>query len=295
MSIGSFLLTPENLEFVRKTSWKLARPKIVEQGLRYYGEHEDEVDRVRRNLDYMGLPSTDADLDKTLEQVVVHYYEKLFGLVKRFEIVWVIKNRIEVGDSLAPLFEAKAAGKSIFVAESHFGGTYLLPGLLMVNGFETYMVARFPAPVQALFDESVRAAVERYGCAKVTILNVLDENIDIPLKMMTVLMRGGVISNVFDEPNQFSKPVQLLGKELRGGSGMDRILRRFTDEQVLVVSPFVVRTSDETFRLEIDQHSLAKGDLIESLYRSLEKRVRAHPEQWFFVHELHEAMPDNGR
>jgi hypothetical protein len=178
----------------------------------------------------------------------------------------------------------------VFIAESHFAGTYVLPAVLMANGVEATMVGRFPEPVGSLFKATSAALVERYGVTPIHLLDVDDPNADIPVRMMTALMSGGVVSNVFDEPNQLSRPVTLLGRTLRGGSGMEKVLRRFSDERVTVVTPFLLRTSDETFRLEVDRHSLAGGDLIESFYRSLEKQIRARFHQWYFIHELHDAF-----
>lgn len=291
MSIGASLLTKENLDLVKRSSWKLGRPKVIEQGLRYYDAHPAEVEQVSRNLEYMGLPSTGADLDETLRHIAIHYYEKLFGLVKRYEVVWIAKNRVELGDSLDPFFEARERGAAVFIAESHFAGTYMLPAVLMTQGIEANMVGRYPEPVKSLFRETAAALVERYGTASINLLDVDDPDLDVPLKMMTLLMGGKVISNVFDEPNQFARPVELLGRQLLGGSGMDLILRRFSDDKVTVVTPFLVRASEETFRLEVDRHSLAAGDLVASFYRSLERRVREHFQQWYFLHELHEAIP----
>ena len=46
MSIGSFLATTENLELVKKNSWKFGRPKIIEMGVRYYEQHLDQVGHI---------------------------------------------------------------------------------------------------------------------------------------------------------------------------------------------------------------------------------------------------------
>ena len=66
MGLGSFLTTRENLEIVKKNSWKFGRPLIVEMGLGYYDSHPEEVAQVARNLDYMGLPSSGDALDRVL-------------------------------------------------------------------------------------------------------------------------------------------------------------------------------------------------------------------------------------
>ncbi len=110
--------------------------------------------------------------------------------------------------------------------------------------------------------------------------------------MLQLLLTGGVLSNVFDENNAFSKPRSMLGHTVYGGSGMDLILRHFDDSKVVVVTPFLIRTGPETFRFETDRHSLASPDIVGDFYRSLERRLERHHAQWYFIHELHEALVD---
>ena len=72
---------------------------------------------------------------------------------------------------------------------------------------------------------------------------------------------------------------------------MDLILRNFNDDKVIVVTPFLIRTSDETFRYELDRHELAGNDIVASFYKSLEDRIKKYYEQWYFIHELQHSIP----
>ena len=63
MSVGSRLASPENLELVKKNSWKFGRPLIIDEGMRYYQENPSEVELIASNLERMGLKNTGADLD----------------------------------------------------------------------------------------------------------------------------------------------------------------------------------------------------------------------------------------
>jgi lauroyl/myristoyl acyltransferase len=290
--LSAHLLNKENLDLVRRSAWRLGRPRIVELGLRYFGEHAGEVETIARNLERMGLPNGGAALDAVLEGIAAHYYEKLFALVKTYEAYWIATNRVDLGSSLDAFADAKAAGKGVFVAQSHFGATYLLASVLMAHGIEASMVGNFPGQVGTMLRENGATIAERYGTARANLLNLADPAVDVPMEMLVRLKQRQVLSNVFDENNEFSRPVKLLGRELYGGSGMDLILRHFTDDQLIVVTPFLVRTSDETFRYEIDRHTLAGGDVIQSFYGSLERRVVAHPEQWYFLQELQESFED---
>lgn len=292
MSIGAHLLSPPNLELVRRTSWKLGRPQILEEGMRYYQAHPEDVERVAENLAFMGLPSSGPQLDAVLREICAHYYEKLFALVKTYEAYWIAKNRVEVGTALEPFTEARARGQAVFVAQSHFGATYLMAGVFAVHGVELTMVGRFPEPVGSMLRQGIATAAQRYGAARTALLDVDDAQVDVPMEMVRLLMTGRAVANVFDESNAFCRPVQLLGRTIMGGTGMDRVLSSFSDDQVVVVSPFLIRTSSETFRLEVDRHRLDGGDVVASLYRSLEQRVREHHPQWYFIHELHRSFID---
>ena len=288
MSIGSHLLNQQNLELVAGNSWSAGRARILELGRRYYTEHSAAAEQVASNLSRLGLANDGGLLDAALDGVVVHYYEKLFALVSTYEGYRTARDRVQVGLSLRPLFEARERGQGVFLAQSHFGATYLLGITLMVHGFDVNMVAKFPEPVGGMLRRNSDLIAERYGTGKLGLLNLAQPDLDVPGEMFRLLYQRKLVSNVFDEHNQFCKQVTLLGVPLMGGTGMDMILRNFKDEQIVVVTPFLIRTSDNTFKLEIDQHYLRDGDIIESFYRSLEKRVTAYPEQWYFIHEVHE-------
>lgn len=292
MGIGSSLLNKENLELVGKNSWKFGRPQIVDLGMRYYEEHPADVERIAKNLEYMGLPSRGAGLDEVLREIAVHYYEKLFILTKQHEAYWIGKNRIEMGDSVEILREAQAAGKAIFIGQSHFGGTYLMGLTLTVRGFDINVVGKFPEPVNTLLDQNGAEMKKRHPeCGTANLINLVDRASDAPVQMLRCLNGKKILSNVYDENNQFCKEVSLLGRPLMGGTGMDLFLDKFDDERVLAVTAFLVRTGEDTFRYELDTHSLGAGSIVDSFYRSLEKRVRDHHAQWYFIHELHDSFP----
>ncbi|MCP4197003.1 MAG: hypothetical protein GY762_07610, partial [Proteobacteria bacterium] len=177
MSIGSFLLTKDNLELVGKNSWKFGRPKIIELGMRYYDDHPADVAQIVDNLAHLGLPSSGRDLDSVLEEIVVHYYEKLFVLVKTYEGYWIAKNRVDVGNSLEPFIEARETGKAVFVGQSHFGATYLMYLILMVHGFDINVVGNFPDPVGSLLVETNGAISEKYGTGKTNLLNMAEPGV----------------------------------------------------------------------------------------------------------------------
>ncbi len=292
MSIGSHLASKENIEFVKSKSWKFGREFILNKGLEYYNNHQEDVNIIAENIRSMGLPDEHKDIQETLTHIIVHYYEKLFVLVKSFEAVWIAGNRIDMGDSLEYFREARRDKKAVFVAQSHFGATYLLGTVLMVNGFDIHMVGKFPEPVGSMLINNSLNMTKRYKTGTTHFINISDPAVDVPMSMFKVLLSRQILSNVFDENNEFSKPVTLLGKRIFGGSGMDKILKNSNDDKVMLLTPFLIRTGDDTFRYEVDRHYFKDGDIIKSFYSSLEKRIKKYPAQWYFIHELHESFKD---
>ncbi len=292
MSIGKFLLNKENLNFVAKNSFKFGKPYIVDEGMKYFEKNSAEVERIGKNLQYMGLPSSGKNLDDTLRGIAVHYFEKLFVLTKNYEMFWIAKNKIETGCSLEIIKEAQDSKKAVFAAQSHFGASYFMSITFMVNGFNIASVGKFPEPVGSMIKNGSETIAQKYGTGKTKLINIADPQCDVAYEMFSTLLRGGILSNVFDENNQFSNKADLLGKKVMGGSGMDIILQKWNDEKLVVVTPFLVRTGEDSYRFELDRHYLNKGNIIQSFYDSLGKRISSHPDQWYFIHELHEAIPE---
>ena len=291
MSVGKFLLNKQNIEYVGKNSFKFAKKFVLEKTMRYYDENQSEVDEIVSNLRYMGLESSGSSLDAVLSGIGTHYFEKLFILTKIFEMHWLAKNRIDFGDTMEIFQEAKDRDVPVFVAHSHFGASYFVGISLMINGFDLSSVGKFPEPVGSIIKVNSEKISEKYGIGKTNLINIADPKVDVAWEMFNTLLRGRILSNVFDEANELSKEVNVLGKKLVGGSGMNLILKRYKDDKIIIVTPFVVRTGEDSFRFELDRHYIKDGNIIQSFYNSLEKRIIKHPDQWYFIHELHEALP----
>jgi len=146
-----------------------------------------------------------------------------------------------------------------------------------------------------LLRNNIDKITERFGVGRTTPINLAEPGVDVPMEMMRLLKNREIVSNVYDENNQFCRPMNLLGRQIMGGTGMDLILKNFSDDEIIVVTPFLVRTSDETFRYELDRHTLSGGDITASFYKSLESRVQKYYQQWYFLSELHHSFPQKTR
>jgi lauroyl/myristoyl acyltransferase len=290
MSLKQDLQTRDNLELVAGQSWKHGRRAILERGMAYYDRHPDDVARVRDNMAAVGLDHSDESVRSALEGIVVHYFEKFFVMTKNFEAHWIVENRILTGGALAPLEKAREEGRGVFIGQSHFGGTYLLVPTLITAGVDMSFVGSFPGPVYRMLAANIDAYADRWSTGRATIVNVAGEGTTVAENMIGSLLAREVVMNVFDENNAFSREVRFLGRTLWGGSGMDRILSRMDPAKISVMTAFAVRLDDERFRIELDEHDPAAGDVIQQMFDSLARRVADHPEQWYFLQELHHSL-----
>lgn len=291
MSIGKFLLNKENLDYVGKNSFIFGKKFIIEKSLGYYDDNPAEVEQIVKNLEYMNLASSGGALDDVLKGLGTHYFDKLFILTKVFEMHWLAKNRIDYGNTMEVFEEAKERKVPVFVGHNHFGASYFMGISLMIHGLNVSSVGKFPEPVGSIIKGNSEKISEKFGIGKTNVINLADPDVDVAWEMFNTLLRGGILSNVFDESNEFSGEITMLGKKLIGGSGMDLILKKYNDEKIILVTPFIIRTGEDTFRFELDRHYMKDGNIIQSFYNSLGKRVEKYPDQWYFIHELHEAMP----
>lgn len=292
MSIGSFLLNKENLELVGKKSWKFGRAEILKKGMDYFASQPAEVNEIKANLTYMGLATDPASLNRVLEQIVAHYYEKLFVLVKKFEAYWIAQNRITVTPETMEAFkEAQRDNKALFLAQSHYGATYFLAMALNVRQINLCSVGKFPPPVGPMLQSNMAELSAKYHIGTTSFVDLSSPTANAPMEMMSLFLQKKVVSNVFDENNQFCKVHKLLGKDIMGGTGMDMILRNFTDRDLVIITPFLVRNDDESFTFRSERHYLDRGNIIDSFFGALGRTISADPAQWYFIRELHESFP----
>jgi lauroyl/myristoyl acyltransferase len=104
------------------------------------------------------------------------------------------------------------------------------------------------------------------------------------LEMSAVLRRNEFLITMVDEKTEYSRKTKLFEREVWGGAGIDRLLA-FTPGPVRVFTPAMVRIADR-FRLELSEIPTDPPNrLIDLVYDRIHQTVRAHPEQWYFLHE----------
>jgi lauroyl/myristoyl acyltransferase len=106
------------------------------------------------------------------------------------------------------------------------------------------------------------------------------------------LKDGETFFSVLDEHTEFSVNVEFLGKTLGGGAGIDKIVGFMGKDKVSVYLTVMVR-SEDNYKLDLHRINLEGDSFIQDMFNIYEGYVREHYEQWFFLQEVHENMPEH--
>jgi len=269
----------------RGTGTAALKRLVLASGAEWYRDNPAERARLRDNLTAFGLPGDERMVDAAASNVMLHYYEKLLPLFCAPDAyASYLREHVSAGDALAALAEAHRAGTASLVAVSHFGAVELVTPTLALHGLPVSAVLRFTTPqLSEAAAEQARRFADSGRFAPVRFIEVGKPGVVAAMEMAAVVRRGGVLVSVFDERTEYSVPVSLLGRAVWGGAGLDRLMRLAGGRQRLCAA-FMERTGDETYRLTT-QEITGTDTPVQALVERLERMVRSHPEQWYFLHE----------
>jgi len=217
--------------------------------------------------------------------VVLHYFEKLVALcgtpatLRQF-----LAHNVDAAAAVDTIKAIVNSGSGVLLATCHFGAVELVAPTVLMHGLPVTGVLRFAT---AQLSESVARKAQQlsasgdFGLAR--FIEIGKPGAIAAVEMAAVLRRAEVLLAVFDEETEYSKPVALLGRQVKGGAGLHRILK-FVNAPVRVVCACMVRTGDASYRLEARELP-DNGNPVDGMYAHLEQILANHLEQWYFLHE----------
>ena len=181
-----------------------------------------------------------------------------------------------LGEGLGQILAAQAQGRSVILVSGHFGNHDIARAILATRGMAVgalYRPQRNPY-FDRHFAATIRAVSEplfargRRGLAE----------------LVTHLRRGGILGMLIDQHIQHGAALTFLGhRALTALSAADLALKY----DCLLVPVYGIRHADGLhFDLLVEPaipHTTA-AEMTQALNNSLERQVRAHPGQWFWVH-----------
>lgn len=185
-------------------------------------------------------------------------------------------NNLPFGPGLAALQDAKSRGQAAILVTGHFGNYEAARASLVAQGFTVgglYRAAR-----NAYFNEHYARTMEAFGGP------VFAQGRRGTAGFVRHLRSGGQLVLLFDQDVNGAPEFDFLGRPARTATSAAELALRYN---ALLIPFYATRQADGlSFAIELETPVPASDShaMTAALSASLEARVRAHPEQWFWIH-----------
>ncbi len=182
-----------------------------------------------------------------------------------------------VGPGVAALYEAKARGQAAILVSGHFGNYEAGRASLVARGFSVGGLYR-PAR-NSYFNEHYVRTMEAFGGP------VFAQGQRGTTGFVRHLRTGGQLVLLFDQDVRGAESFPFLGRAARTATSAAALALRY---DALLIPFYATRQMDGlTFAIELEAPIPASDatTMTAAMTSSLEARVRANPEQWFWIHK----------
>jgi Kdo2-lipid IVA lauroyltransferase/acyltransferase len=180
------------------------------------------------------------------------------------------------GPGMAALIEARAKRQPTILVSGHFGNYEAARASLVARGFSVGGLYR-PARNTYFNDHYVRT-MEAFGGP------IFAQGQRGTAGFVRHLKAGGQLVLLFDQDVRGAEPVEFLGRPARTATSAAALALKYG----ALLIPFYATRQDDGLSFVIDLEApIPVSDaatMTAAISASLEARVRAHPEQWFWIH-----------
>ncbi|MGR3713712.1 MAG: lysophospholipid acyltransferase family protein [Shimia sp.] len=231
--------------------------------------------RIRENLDLV-MP----DLDRRARRKIVRGVPYGMGrtMIELFSSGDFLKRVPEFsmsGDGLAALDQADKDGTPVMLVTGHFGNYDAMRGALLARGFRVGgLYKRMSNP---MFHEHYLEAMKSIGEP------MFERSRRGMTEMIRFLRQGGMVGIVLDQRMNDAPILKFMGQPARTSFSAAELALKYN---ALVVPVYGIRQPDGSYVLDIEApvpHSTPE-EMTQTLNDSLERQVRAHPDQWMWTH-----------
>ncbi|MBL1434735.1 MAG: lysophospholipid acyltransferase family protein [Rhodobacteraceae bacterium] len=197
------------------------------------------------------------------------YHEKLSGVEMAPE-------------AFAEIKAAQAAGKPVIVVSGHFGEWEAI----------RVMLSRAGMPSASIYREAGNPIFERHFAKAMAVggAGLFQTGLNGTRKMLKHLKAGGIITVLLDQRVNEGKVLDFMGKPALSSSIMATLAVKTGALMVPVYAPLNAQGKVQL----IVEPAIVHGQplaMIQAINDSLSTQVRAHPEQWYWLHKRW-ARPD---
>ncbi|MBD3418711.1 MAG: hypothetical protein GF398_01205 [Chitinivibrionales bacterium] len=286
MGLSEFLQQKELFSELPGLNFDTLNRKVQERTARWFRSHSHEHELLRTQLEECGLPADEHLLAEVKRHIALHYVEKLLPFCYSIEEYGEFLTSHVNADQACQTVQAVAAqGKGVLLASSHFGAVELIVPTCLRHKLSISPVLRFRSPELSDRARSKAADMARCGAfGNVEFIEIGKAGTAAALEMAGVLRKGGILLSMVDEKTPYSIEVELFGKKVWGGAGLDRLLK-FANADIVIFAVFMVRLQNGTYHLQIHKIATDHPRPIAAIYELIENMAREYPEQWYFLHE----------
>ena len=185
-------------------------------------------------------------------------------------------------DAFAEIKAAQAAGRPVIIVSGHFGEWEAI----------RVMLARAGMPSASIYREATNPIFERHFAKAMAVggAGLFQTGMKGTRKMLKHLRGGGVITILLDQRVNEGVPLDFLGQPALSSPVMAELAKK---TGALFVPAYAPLKADGRVEIIVEP-AIAHGDPLEMLQAvndSLSAQVRAHPEQWYWLHNRW-ARPD---
>ncbi|HEX3019645.1 MAG TPA: lysophospholipid acyltransferase family protein [Chitinispirillaceae bacterium] len=286
MNLSKYIQSPDLLGSISGKSTSELKSAILDKGNRWYSSNPEESTLIESNLKKLGLPFSPQIIENIRYNVILHYYEKLLPLSGSPKFYFdFLQTHVDSRNACEQIKNSISAGKGVLLAIAHFGAVEFLAPSLACSKLPLNVVLRFSTEQFSRIAHERAQLLENTGLfGPIRFIEIGKPGTSAALEMAAALRKKEILISVFDEKTEYSKPVNLFGKKVYGGAGLDKLVY-FTNTPMDVCTAFMIRENDDRYQLKIEPVDHSKANVIQQMYDQLQTMVSKHGEQWYFVHE----------
>lgn len=239
--------------------------------------------RVRDNLALIMPDMPAQEVERLVRAVPNNFGRSLIEIYSGDAFKAHVRDIEFTGNGVAALKQARDRNRPVILITGHFGNYDAPRAALIAHG---YPVGGLYNPMSnGFFNDQYVAAISGLGTP------VFERSRKGLAAMVRFLKGGGIVGMVADHYMKHGLPIEFMGRPAWTALSAAEMAVKY---DALVVPIYGLRQADGIgFDIIVDT-PIAHGDAVEmtqAMNASLEKLVRAHPEQWFWIHRRWKTPP----
>lgn len=232
--------------------------------------------RARNNLAMIMPDLPEADRNRIADEACDNAGRTLIENYSSRQLMARMAGKPIVGDGLAVLEAARAAGRPAILVSGHFGNYEAARAALVARGYKIGGLYRPMA--NAFFNEHYVKTMEAFGGP------VFPQGPRGTAGFVRHLKAGGQLVLLFDQFVIEAAPMDFMGKPAHTATSAAELSLRYKADLIPFYATRDPNGLDFAIELEAPIPPSDPVTMTMALNRSLEARIRAHPGQWFWIH-----------